>query len=984
MNQHTLNQRPLPTLPQAHTPSRLPSVFPWLFALFLLSASFVNAQSPTGTVSGIIKDETGNPMAGASVKESKTGKGASANDAGHYSLTLPAGTWQLVFTSIGHAPQTLTVTVTAGSATQQDIAMSPISTVQDILVVVGSRNPRRTATESPVPVDIIPLRQIANEVGQLDLTQLLTYLAPSFNSVRQALGDGTDHIDPAQLRGLGPDQVLVLLNGKRYHQSSLVNVNGTVNRGTVGTDLNSIPASSIDHVEILRDGASAQYGSDAIAGVINIVLKKRTGLTLSSSYGANVTSYDKNYSWNKLNPNNLLPGHDNLTDGHNVEASANYGIPLKKGYLELSAEYLHRGSSNRTGLYTGQLWGRVNGNDRSDSINAAKGLNRNNFDIRVGNSEIKGGGFVVNFGYPLSDNLELYVTGIANLKNGYTFGLYRYPYTISSGATGSSFPASNASSATAAATVLGLYPNGFLPAENSKVRDYSATAGVRGKAGAWRVDASETFGANTYTYLVGHSVNYTQAYVPGITPDQLQTSFNSGKTRLYQATTNLDFSRGHHVLEGLNTALGAEFRVDGYGIDAGEPNSYANLTTDNNLAGIAGAQVFAGFIPSNAGSWNRTSFSLYSDNELDITKKWLLSSALRYEHYSDFGSTLTHKVATRYRLTDWLSVRGATSSGFRAPSLQQEHYSKVTTQFVQVNSILTPVQAGTFTNDSKIAQILGIPTLKQETSISYSLGATAKITKGLDLTVDAYQIDINNRIILSNTFSGNNNSPAGMALTTALNNAGAATASVFANAINTRSRGIEGVLSYTKSWQGHQSITFSLAHSSLQNKVRRADDGKIIIHGSPVLINTGQLSKYFTRADESRIETYSPQTKDIFTVQYRKGSYGILIRTSYFGKVTSLADSTAGGNFSANAFDNNKVESLDQTFGGKFITDLSLSYTINKIVTINVGGDNLFDVYPDKQTHYGNTSSGRFTYSRAVSQFGFNGRYVYGRVTLNL
>lgn len=955
-----------------------------LWTLALLSSLSLTAQTPTGIIRGVIKDDAGTPLDGASIKVSETGKGTSTDNSGSYSLTLPAGAWHLTVTSIGHVPQTLTITITAGSTVNQDISLSANASVQESVVVVGSRNPHRTATESPVPVDVIPLKQIANEVGQLDVTQLLTYLAPSFNSVRQSLGDGTDHIDPAQLRGLGPDQVLVLVNGRRYHQSSLVNVNGTVNRGTVGTDLNSIPASAIDHIEILRDGASAQYGSDAIAGVINIVLKKRTGLTLTSSYGANVTSYDKNYSWNKLNPNSPLPGHYNLTDGHNFEAAANYGIPLKKGYLELSAEYLHRGSSNRTGLYTGQVWGKVNGNDRSDSINAAKGLNRSNFDIRVGNSEIKGGSFVVNFGYPIADNLEIYLTGIANIKNGYTFGLYRYPYTISTGATGSSFPASNASSATAANTVLGLYPNGFLPGENSKVRDYSATAGVRGKLGAWRVDASETFGANSYTYLVAHSVNYTQAYTPGITSAQLQTGFNSGKTKLYQATTNLDLSRNHKVLQGLNTAFGAEFRVDGYGIDAGEYNSYANLTTDNNLAGIAGAQVFAGFIPSNAGSWNRTSFSVYSDNELDITKDWLLSGALRYEHFSDFGSTLNYKIATRYKLTDWLSIRGAASSGFRAPSLQQEHYSKVTTQFVTINGVLTPVQAGTFTNDSKIAQILGIPTLKQETSNSYSLGATAKLTKGLDLTVDAYQIDINNRIILSNTFSGNTSSPSGIALGTALNNAGANTASVFANAIDTRSKGIEGVLSYTKSWEGHQSITLSLAHSSIQNRVRRGDDGKIIIHGSPVLINTGQLSKYFTRADQSRIESYSPQTKDIFTVQYRKGSYGILARVSYFGKVTSWADSTGGGNFSANAFDNNKVESLDQTFGGKFITDLSVSYTINKIVTLNIGADNLFDTYPDKQTHYGNTSSGRFTYSRAVSQFGFNGRYIYGRVTLNL
>jgi iron complex outermembrane receptor protein len=251
--------------------------------------------------------------------------------------------------------------------------------------------------------------------------------------------------------------------------------------------------------------------------------------------------------------------------------------------------------------------------------------------------------------------------------------------------------------------------------------------------------------------------------------------------------------------------------------------------------------------------------------------------------------------------------------------------------------------------------------------------------KGLDIAVDAYQIDINNRIILSNTFNGGNNASLG----TALNNAGAATASVFANAIDTRSRGIEGVLSYTNKWR-KQSINISLAHSSIENRVKRDGNGNIIIHGSDVLINSGQLSKYFNRADQARIETYSPQTKDIFTTQYQYDRFGVLLRLSYFGKVSYWADSTGGANIAANAFDKNAKESLDQTFSGKLITDLSFSYKVSKVVTINIGTNNLFDTYPDKQTHYNNTSTGRFTYSRAVSQFGFNGRYVFGRLTFNL
>jgi len=959
------------------TPSLLVNI---LFAIFFLSVTNkANAQG--GTVSGTVKSNNGSPLQGVSILVEETGKGTSSDETGRYHLELSSGGYHLTFSYVGYALQSIPVNISAGSSITTDVVLLPDENAVQTVTVVGTRNPKRSATESPVPVDVIPLKQISGQVGQLDLAQLLNYLAPSFNSVRQALGDGTDHIDPAQLRGLGPDQVLVLVNGKRYHQSSLVNVNGTVNKGTVGTDLNSIPASAIERIEILRDGASAQYGSDAIAGVINIVLKKKTGLSVNTSYGGNVTSYDKNYAWNKLNPGSALPGKKSITDGQNFQASINYGVPLKKGYLELSAEYLHRGSSNRTGLYAGQLWPKVNGADRSDNINTSKGLTRDAFDIRVGNSEIKGGGGVVNFAYPVSKHLEVYALGIANFKNGYTFGLYRYPFNF---VAGGSFPSANSSSATAAAVVSSLYPNGFLPGENSKVRDYSFTAGLRGKLGSWNADLSETYGLNTYTYLVSNSVNYTQAYLPGVTAAQLQTDFNSGRTKTYQATTNLDFSKNHKVLEGLNTAFGAEFRVDGYGIDAGETNSYVNLTDDNKLAGIAGAQVFAGFLPANSGSWNRKSFALYADNELDVTKQWLVGAAIRYEHYSDFGSTLNYKFTTRYKLTDWLSLRGAASSGFRAPSLQQQHYSKVTTQFISVTSggvtNLVPVQAGTFTNDSKIAEILGIPELKQETSHSYSIGTTAKIAKGFDITVDAYQIDINNRIILSNAFNGGTNAE----LTTALNNAGAATASVFANAIDTRSRGIEAVLNYTKNWGSKQSLTITLAHSSIQNRLRRDANDKIIIHGSDVLVGSGQLSKYFNRADQARIEAYSPQTKDVFTVQYKYGKISALARASYFGKVSYWADSTGSANLTANAFANGAIESLDQTFSEKFITDFSISYAVHPSTTVTIGANNLFDVYPDRQTHYGNTSTGRFTYSRAVSQFGFNGKYLFARLSVNL
>jgi iron complex outermembrane receptor protein len=938
----------------------------------------------TGTIEGIVKDAAGESLPGATIAVSQNKTGVITDNTGHYTLKLPAGTFQLSVTYIGYDTEKVTVKVVPNTRVTQDITLTGSAQfLKDSIVVIGSRNPKRTSTDSPVPIDVIPIKLISNQVGQLDLSQLLNYLAPSFNSVRQSLGDGTDHIDPAQLRGLGPDQVLVLVNGKRYHQSSLVNVNGTVNKGSVGTDLNSIPASSIQRIEILRDGASAQYGSDAIAGVINIVLTNKPGLTISASLGENVTTYDKNYTWNKLSSDKQLPGSVNVTDGRNIQLSASYGIPFKKGNLELAAEYLNRGSSNRVGLYTGQVWPKIGGADKSDSINTAKGLDRNDFDMHVGNAAVKGGGITANLRYSLGSNFELYATAIANFKKGYAHGFYRYPSSIAG-----SFSSGNANSTSALAKVMTLHPNGYLPEENSDVKDYHFSAGVKGSVKGWNVDLSETYGANIYTYLVDNSLNYTQAYLPEVSASQLQTSFNSGATKVFQSVTNLDFSKNHDVLAGLNTAFGAEFKLDGYGINAGEYNSYANLTTDNALMGIAGAQAFGGFIPDNSGSWSRTSIALYSDNELEVSKKWLISGALRFENFSDFGSSLNYKLATRYKLTDWFTVRGAVSTGFRAPSLQQEHYSKVTTQFVNVDGILTPFQIGTFTNDSKIAELLGIPKLKKETSVSYSLGATAKIAKGLDLTVDAYQIDITNRIILSNNFNGGTNP----GLTTELNNAGASSAYVFANAIDTRSRGVEAVLTYVKKINANASINVILAHSTIQNRVKTDANGHLLIHASDELINSGQYNKYFNRADQSRVESYSPQTKDVFTTQYNYKKAGILVRLSYFGKVSYWADSTGGaaaiianangGNYSKNAFNNNVLETVDQTFSGKVVTDLTLSYAVSKLLCINIGANNLFDVYPDKQSHSGNTSSGRFTYSRAVSQFGYNGRYVFAKIVI--
>jgi iron complex outermembrane recepter protein len=843
------------------------------------------------------------------------------------------------------------------------IGMQPLQNDKAI-TVIGTRNSARTNLQTPVPVDVIPVAKMAATLGQTDLNQLLTYAAPSFQSARQAVADGTDHIDPAQLRGLGSDQVLVLVNGKRRHQSALVNVNGTVNRGQVGTDLNTIPVTAIERVEVLRDGAAAQYGSDAIAGVINIVLKKSVNnISGNISYGENNTRYDKNYALGKLNK--TATKDVSIQDGGTFQAGLNYGFNLNnKGFINLTGEYSLREKSNRTGTYTGAVYANAGGANRDDSILNAKGLTRNDFDMRIGNSKIASGALIVNAAYALSNNWTLKVFGGYSRKNGEAAGFFRYPSSVTTGA------------AIFAGQVFSVYPNGFLPLIKSNIKDYSFSAGLDGKLGKWNASLSNTLGINNFDFTVDHSINYTQFAVT----QNPQTTFNAGGLRFLQNTVNADVSRNFNVLQGLNVAYGAELRVDQYAQYAGEEASFKNFNTSSGAA--SGAQVFAGFVPDYAKTHARHNVALYADLEQDFTRQWLVEAALRFENYSDFGSTLNYKVATRYKISNNFSVRAAAASGFRAPSLQQQFYAKTNTLFVSVNGSLVPVESGTFTNDSKPAQILGIPKLKEETSQNYSAGFTATPFKGLDISADGYIINIKNRIVLTNNFTGGTDT----ALTKLLKDNGATTANFFTNAIDTKAKGLETVISYHTSFRNEDRLRFTAAATFIKNEVKKGADGKPAIKASDVLVNSGQLANYFNREDESRIEVANPSSKGNFTVNYNHKSLGLMLRFAYFGKVTYLDATINPANpaaFPVNAFTGQK-ETLDQTFAAKTVTDFSLSYDVNKNFTFTAGANNIFDVYQDKHTHSGNASSGRFIYSRRVQQMGFNGRYVFARLSFNV
>lgn len=923
----------------------------------LLIFSLISLISYGQEIKGKVADEkSGSVLPGVSVLVQGTTNGTVTDGNGEFVINVSEGSYNLVVSFIGYTSKTVSVNAKAGQANSINISLSESSEMLSEIVVTGTRSGGRSRIDSPVPVDIIPVSQVVNNVGQVDINQILTYIAPSFQSSRQTISDGSDHIDPAQLRGLGPDQVLVLVNGKRRHQSSLVNVNGTVNRGTVGTDLNAIPATSVDKIEILRDGAAAQYGSDAIAGVINIILKTRTGLSGNVSYGQNVTSYDKN-----LVLNNGKDASVNVRDGGTAQVGLNYGFKIgEKGFVNITGEYVNRDATNRTGTYTGQIFPSVNGVVADNEILGQRGLTRNDFDMRIGNSSVKGGGVVLNANIPITTQIEVYAFGNYNNKKGNAAGFYRYP---------------NGVPASIRTNVFAVYPNGFLPEINSDVTDISAAAGVRGKLGEWKFDLSNTFGKNDFDYTISKSVNYTQA----VSSSSFQTEFKAGGNAFAQNTINLDLARKFNVLRGLNVALGAEQRTDKYTITAGEESSYKNY---NVAAGVAaGAQVFSGFFPQNAGSHSRHSVAGYVDLEQDITKAWVVSAALRFENYTDFGNTLNYKLATRYKITDGIALRASASSGFRAPSLQQRFYAKTNTLFVTQNGQQVAQESGTFTNDSRPAEILGIPKLKQETSQSFTVGTTIQLNNAFEFTMDAYQIDIDNRIVLTNNFTDGGNA----ALKAQLAAANATTANFFSNAVDTRSRGLEGVLSYNTKFGKNQSLRAVLAGTFIQNKVKKGADGKPTIHASDILIQTGQVNTYFNREDLSRFEIASPKNKQSLTINYKLNKFGVMLRGVRFGEVSywdPTIDPTKPDTWPVNTLTGNK-ETLDQTFGAKIITDIALNYDLLKGINLSLGANNVFDVYQDRHTHSGNISSGRFVYSRRVQQMGVNGRYLFARVNFN-
>jgi iron complex outermembrane receptor protein len=703
----------------------------------------------------------------------------------------------------------------------------------DTIQVLGSRARGRTAAETAAPVDVISREQL-EQAGVQEVGQMLQALEPSFNFSRTFVSDGTDIIRPATLRALGPDQVLVLVNGKRRHQQALVNVQQTIGRGSAGTDINAIPISAIDRIEVLRDGAAAQYGSDAISGVINIILRRQTDET-------RVT---------------FEAGQTYEGDGEVLHGGVNTGFELGDGgFLNLTAEYRDRGETNRAGLDVA----------RADPPRVTQ---------RLGDADAKDAYFWLNGGLPIGTG-ELYWFGGISRREGDSSGFFR--------------------SAGDNRTVPELYPEGFLPNIITTVEDGSLAVGYRAPLGDnWDWDVSVNHGRSRFGFHERNSVNVSWWYEPldpanpaaGIYGES-PTSADTGTLELDQTTVNLDFrgtlNRGND--EPLYLAAGAEYRQDNYAIEAGDPVSYTYGRTDNRDIVIVGQtgdiaqpgiQGFPGFSPREEVDDGRHNYALYVDAETKFGPKFLLGAAVRFEDYSDFGNTTTGKLSMRFDATDTFAIRGTVATGFRAPGVQQLFYGQRSTN-LDPSGVL--VDTLTARQDSDVTRAFGIEPLTQEESLSGTLGIAWKPSDNFTVTVDVFRIEIDDRIIFSSNIvpeaadtcaPDNSNCP----IRAILDPLGVGQVLFFTNAIDTRTTGVDVVADWTTPvLDGTLDVTALLHWNKTEVTARRSQ--------SPVL----SPEQLFDDTQVTLVEEGQPGSHHVLQGVYKIGDWEWLLRANYYGSV---------------------------------------------------------------------------------------------------
>ena len=805
---------------------------------------------------------------------------------------------------------------------QPALAQSAAGAEVQEVIVTGTRAEGRTRLESLAPVDVIS-QDTLNKVGVTELNQALAVSLPSFNFPRPGLADGTDTIRPATLRGMAPDQTLVLVNSKRRHSAALVNVNGTIGRGSSAVDLNTIPSGIVQSIEVLRDGASAQYGSDAIAGVLNLRLREASqGGNVTASYGARVTTVSTQVAavptgatWTVADK-----AEYDRTDGETLNLSGWIGLPLgTEGFLTLAAEYVDQENTVRTAPDWRQQYARVG------TAFDAREATINRYSAWYGEPKIEQWTLFANAGYDLSDTASLYGWASYQNRDSTSAGFFRR--------------------AIDDRNITSIHPDGFLPLINPVVEDFAVGGGLEWQAGAWDMDASLVYGSNKMDFTIRNTLNRS------IGPTS-KTVFAAGGYEYDQAVFNISGVRQYDtgLASPLNVAAGVEVRHEGYGIFAGEPDSYRNGGALLNGAPTpSGAQVFPGFQPANVVDENRSSVGGYLDMEANLTDALLASAALRAESYSDFGETFTGKLALRYDVNDSFALRASVQNGFRAPSLQQQFFTTTSTNFI--NGV--PFEITTFPAESPVATALGSKALEAEQSVNLALGAVLRLG-AVNITIDAYRIVVEDRIVLSENLT----SPAVRNFLTSRGFVGVGGGRFFINGVDTETQGVDIVGNYRLATDQIGVFNFTLAANFNETEVTKvpATAQLTALSPSPVL---------FDRINVLTFEQGTPDSKFTGSADWTMGPLGATLRATRYGEVLSPGTTAA----------------LDLVLKPKVVLDLEGRWNVTEKVRVSIGADNILDEYPTGTPPNLNTTSN--TPFSNYAPFGRSGRYVYGRVSVN-
>jgi len=929
---------------------RLPLVA--LCALLLSLASVGRLTAQGGVIRGHVADSAGAPLARVAVSVEAVGATVTTNDRGDYEIRgVPAGTHTVRARLLGYVAQTVRVSVSDQAPARQDfrLAAQPIG-LAPVDVVVGSRARHTAAEELAVPVDVFTAEQLTQQ-GTTETSQILQQLAPSVGFPRQSVTDANDIVRPFTLRGLSPDQTLVLLNGWRRHQSALVNTFAYgMPAGSSGVDMNTIPQSAIDRIEVLRDGASAQYGSDAIAGVVNVVMKEGQFTPF-----ANVSS-------------GRYISDDYPDDGTTVDVNGGWGIKLGRGSLALFGEFLDREPTNRA-------WADpfdASGNGLTDSVNSQGQVVIKRNPVPQPN-------------YHWGDGLEKDVLTMANLRlplneartsEIYGFGGYSFRQGTGNGYRRYSDSPRNWPE---------IYPVGYLPEFHPNVTDYSVAGGFRAATHGWSVDLGFSFGHNDFEYNMRNTLNASlgpcldlsqcaPADVPpgpdGIVgnaddPGPNKMSFFAGELEREELVTGVNASKALEL--GLpapvNLAVGAAFRRERYQIIRGEYASYVQGGHLNQFgdSAVRGSQVFAGFRPSNESNSDRTNFGAYAELETNLTKQFLANVAGRFEHYSDFGSVVTGKAALRYQPSPRLTFRAAGSTGFRAPGLSQLHFSKIITNVISGQF----EEVGVFPVSDPTAKLLGAKPLKEETSVNLSGGLAVSPRDNVTFTADYFYIKMNDRILLSATFDA----PGTQALLASSDVQGM---QYFTNGLDTRTQGVD-VTGNLRVPAGAGTLEFSAGVNYTKNKITHVDP-------LPAVLQTAGESGLIDTVTWIATQDERPDWRGTLTTQYTAGRFHGLARGSYYGKFSSSQPGLC--------------DLCRERYGAKTLVDAEVGYRFEQ-VDLSIGVRNLFDTYPDQPSSNVpdpdcgvtskecNNNGGVFPWA-AASPFGYNGRYIYTRASIPL